>query len=58
MLGALCGVLTGCCLRAVSASTAAHADAAALPPNFPWEQDWSWNKPAHDYIQLYYSAME
>ncbi|KAI7836090.1 hypothetical protein COHA_010018 [Chlorella ohadii] len=22
------------------------------------EQDWSWNKPAHDYIQLYYSAME
>ncbi|PSC67151.1 glycosyltransferase family 5 [Micractinium conductrix] len=21
-------------------------------------QDWSWNKPANDYIQLYYSAME
>ncbi len=31
LLGALCGVLTGCCLSAVSASTAAHADAAALP---------------------------
>ncbi|EFN55259.1 hypothetical protein CHLNCDRAFT_134595 [Chlorella variabilis] len=22
------------------------------------EQDWSWNKPAHDYIELYYAALK
>jgi starch synthase len=21
-------------------------------------QDWSWNKPAHDYIELYYAALK
>jgi starch synthase len=24
----------------------------------PIVQDWSWNKPAHDYIELYYAALK
>jgi hypothetical protein len=28
-------------------------------PGSPFRlQDWSWNKPATDYIQLYYAALE
>ena len=37
-----------------------HAvDPGCLHTIFPHAlQDWSWNKPAHTYIELYYAAME
>ena len=59
------------CVTAATVTAAAAATAAAVcrgfnpsidwsvpPLRSPARQDWSWNKPANDYIQLYYSAME
>lgn len=38
-----------------------HLLHASCCPQHPWLsprlQDWSWNKPAHDYIELYHAAL-
>ena len=34
-----------------------HTDLTCTLPAHAF-QDWSWNKPAHDYIELYYAALK
>lgn len=45
----------GCATEQIDAS---KLTLVTVRPYTNLPQDWSWNKPAHTYIELYYAAME
>ena len=60
MLAGACTLRVGvpagkCCIQSSCCRISMHC----MFPGSPFRlQDWSWNKPAIDYIQLYYAALE